>query len=281
LSTDDETIDPDDVLEGRAGESTEGKPLKTFLLTVAYDGSEYCGWQYQPDQRSIQETLEKALKIVLGHPVRALGSSRTDAGVHALGQAVIIRTAAWNTSVEKMPLALNTYLPLSVVVRQVREVSKALHPLRDSTGKRYHYHIYNSRKGDPIGGRTHWWVRRRIDLSAMRDAAALLVGTLDFASFQSAGSPRSSTIRTIRSLVVESQPHLDGQIITVSIEADGFLYNMVRNIVGTLVQVGVGRERPEWILQVLGALDRQVAGQTAPAQGLFLMEVMFNDAASS
>jgi tRNA pseudouridine38-40 synthase len=280
LNTDEEENIDLELSEGRAGESADCKPLKTYLLTVAYDGSEYCGWQYQPDQRSVQETLEKALKKVLGHPVRALGSSRTDAGVHALGQAALIRTSAWNTSVEKMPLALNTYLPLSVVVRHVREVSNKLHPLRDSTGKRYEYHIYNSRKGDPLGGRTHWWVRRRINLSAMKEAAALLVGKKDFASFQTSGSPRSSTVRTVRSLTVDSRSHLDGQMITVSIEADGFLYNMVRNIVGTLVQVGVGRESPLWVTQVLSALDRQVAGQTAPAQGLFLMEVMFDDVAS-
>lgn len=248
---------------------------------MAYDGSAYNGWQYQPNLPSVQETLEKALKIVFGHSVRALGSSRTDAGVHALGQAVVVRTSAWNAAIDKMPLALNTYLPLSVVVRQARHVPGTLHPLRDSIGKRYQYHIYNSRKGDPIGGRTHWWVRRRMNLDTMQTAAELLVGTRDFASFQSAGSPRSSTIRTIKSLVITSQPYLDGQMITVSIEADGFLYNMVRNIVGTLVQVGVGREPPQWVSAVLTALDRQVAGQTAPAQGLFLMEVLFNDAALS
>lgn len=280
MNTDNELFELEN-WESRSGEPAQIKLLKTYLLTVAYDGSEYCGWQYQPDQRSVQETLEKALKVVLGHSVRALGSSRTDAGVHALGQAVVIRTASWNASVEKMPLAVNTYLPPSVVVRQVREVVRPLHPLRDSTGKRYEYHIYNSRKGDPIGGRTHWWVRRRINLPLMKEAAGLLIGTRDFASFQSAGSPRSSTVRTIRCLNIASRPHLDGQLITVSIEADGFLYNMVRNIVGTLVQVGVGRESPEWVVRVLGALDRQVAGQTAPAQGLFLMEVMFNDAAST
>jgi tRNA pseudouridine38-40 synthase len=265
---------------GQAGAVDQNSSLeaKSFLLTVAYDGSAYCGWQYQPDQLSVQEVLERGLLKVIGHPVRALASSRTDAGVHALGQAVVIRSATWRAPADRLPFALNTYLPPSVVVRQARQIPNTFHPLRNSTGKRYEYVIYNSRKGDPIGGRTHWWVRRPLDLDAMRQAVQFIVGVHDFASFQAAGSPRSSTIRHVRSLQINQRQHLDGQLVTIAVEANGFLYNMVRNIVGTLVQVGVGRESPAWINEVLQLKDRQYAGATAPPQGLFLMEVLFSDA---
>lgn len=268
-------------LPGRQCRAGEGGALRAYLLTVAYDGSEFCGWQFQPGQRSVQETLEKALKRGLGQSIRALASSRTDAGVHAIGQSVLVRTDAWPAPADKLPFALNMYLPTSVVVRNAKEVPASFHVLRDCTGKRYHYTIYNARKGDPLGTRTHWWVRRKISIDAMRTAADSLVGTHDFLSFQSAGSPRSSTIRTVRCLTIDEKPHLDGQLLTVAIEADGFLYNMVRNVVGTLVQVGVGREGPEWVARVLASRNRQLAGAAAPPQGLTLVETYFNDPPSS
>lgn len=252
--------------------------LKAYRLTVAYNGADFCGWQYQPNQRSVQQTLETALLKVLGKPVRALASSRTDAGVHAIGQSVVIRTDAWTAAADRLPFATNIHLPESVVVRQAVEVPLTFHPLRQSSGKRYQYRIYNSRKGDPLGANMHWWVRRRLSLEKMQAAAVRLIGTHDFLSFQSVGSPRTCTVRTIRDLTVQASSHLDGQLLTVTVEADGFLYNMVRNIVGTLVQVGVGRETPEWVSCVLDARDRQQAGATAPAHGLTLMEVMFHAA---
>jgi tRNA pseudouridine38-40 synthase len=247
-----------------------------FLLTVAYDGAPYCGWQYQPEQLSVQAALEKGLEKLLEHPVRAMASSRTDAGVHAIGQAVLIQTDRWRAPADRMPLAINVLLPESIVVRQARRVGPTFYPLRDSIAKRYCYYIYNSRKADPIGRRTHWWVKRRISVPAMQAAAKTLVGTLDFAGFQSNGSPRSSTVRTVLHLDIQAHSHMDGQLITVTIEADGFLYNMVRNIVGTLVQVGVGRKSPDWIADIISAKDRQIAGATAPPQGLCLMEVQFS-----
>lgn len=276
---DDDLLECEDTSQGRAGEYDPAQ--KSFLLTIAYDGSKYCGWQYQPDQKSVQETLEKGLKRVFGQPVRALASSRTDAGVHALAQTAVIRTTAWNAPADRLPLAVNCYLPSTVVVRDVRQVPNSFHPLRDSIGKRYRYQIYNSRKDDPIGNKTHWWVKRRVNLDTLREAADLLIGTHDFMSLQTSGSPRSSTIRTIRSLEITSQPHMDGQMIYLEVQADGFLYNMMRNIAGTLVQVGVGRKKPEWVNEVLQARDRQYAGQTAPPQGLFLLEVYFREGAFS
>jgi tRNA pseudouridine38-40 synthase len=251
-------------------------PLRAFRLTVAYDGTNYFGWQRQPDHISVQVCLERALRKVTGDEgIKAFASSRTDTGVHAVGQSVLFQTEHWNATADKIPFALNTKLPSDIVARDAIEVDLKFHPLRDSTGKRYQYRIYNSRKEDPIHARTHWWVRRRMNLEKMKAAAEYLVGEHDFLSFQSTGSPRSSTIRHVRSLTIESEPHLDGTMITVEIEANGFLYNMVRNIVGTLTQVAVGRESPEWIPRVLAAYDRRVAGATAPPQGLCLMEVLY------
>jgi tRNA pseudouridine38-40 synthase len=250
--------------------------LRVFLLTLAYDGSAYCGWQLQVDQPTVQQAVELALCKVLDLPhVRVHASSRTDTGVHALGQAAVVRTHAWSAPADRLHAALNTRLPADIVARSSVEVPSSFHPLRDSKGKRYRYRVFSSRLQDPIGARTHWWIRRPVSLSAMRDAASRLLGRHDFDSFQSTGSPRSSTVRTVRSLTIEESPHIDGTLYTIEIEADGFLYNMVRNIVGTLVQVGVGRETADWVTSVLAARDRTLAGATAPPQGLTLLEVLF------
>ncbi len=252
---------------------------RSFLLTVAYDGSNYSGWQLQVDDLTVQQVLEGAVAKTLGVPaIRVHASSRTDAGVHAIGQAAMFRTTNWKAAADRLPFAINTKLPPDVVVRTAREVPLTFHPLRNSTGKRYRYQVFSSRINDPISARQHWWVRRRASLESMQAAADYLVGRHDFASFQSTGSPRSSTVRTVRSLTVSEVERMDGKLISIDIEADGFLYNMVRNIVGTLVQVGVGRERPEWVQGVLEARDRTVAGAAAPPQGLVLMEVMFDPA---
>jgi len=243
---------------------------------VAYDGSNYFGWQRQPEHPTIQAELERALAEVTGESsIRALASSRTDTGVHAIGQSVLCRIKNWNASADKLPFALNTKLPLDIVVREGVDVPIDFYPLRHSTGKRYRYQVYCSRKGDPIHARTHWWVRRRMSHERMQLAARYLVGEHDFASFQSTGSPRSSTVRNVKERSISKHDHMDGQLYTFEIEANGFLYNMVRNIVGTLVQVGVGREEPEWIDRVLHAGDRCIAGATAPPQGLCLMKVFY------
>lgn len=265
--------EPVDTPESSAGGEVV---LQAYRLTVAYDGTNYFGWQRQPDQPTVQEELEKALWAATGDAsIKAYGSSRTDTGVHALGQSVLIRTAAWRAAADKLPFALNTKLPADIVVRDAVPVPLGFHPLRDNDGKRYRYQVYNSRKGDPIGSRTHWWVRRRLSLERMQSAAARIRGRQDFYSFQSAGSPRSSTVRDVRRLEISDRPHMDGTLYTIEIEADGFLYNMVRNIVGTLVKVGTGQESPQWVSDVIAARDRRLAGATAPPQGLFLVEVLY------
>ncbi|MFN3191871.1 MAG: tRNA pseudouridine(38-40) synthase TruA [Aureliella sp.] len=253
-------------------------PLRAFRLTVAYDGTNYFGWQRQPKHISVQVSLEKALHEITGDPsIKALASSRTDTGVHALGQSVLFKTENWTAAADNIPFALNTKLPSDIVARDAVEVELDFHPLRHSKRKRYRYYVYNSRKEDPLHARFHWWVRRRMSLSPMQEAAAHLLGEHDFRSFETTGSPRSTTIRNVSFIQVESKPHLDGTMYTIQVEANGFLYNMVRNIVGTLVQVAVGRDSPSWIPKVLEAYDRRVAGATAPPQGLCLMEVHYDN----
>ncbi len=250
--------------------------LRCFRLTLAYDGTNYHGWQRQPRHLSVQEVVDNALGEITGDPnIRTLASSRTDTGVHALGQSAVFTTAGWPASADRIPLAINTKLPNDIAVRDAIEVPLRFNPLRASTGKRYRYQVYSARKPDPIGARTQWWVPQRMKLEPMCAAAGLLLGTHDFVSFQTTGSPRSSTVREVRELAVSASQHMDGTLFTIEVEANGFLYNMVRNIAGTLVQVGVGRKKPEWVLEVLAAKDRRQAGQTAPACGLFLLEVLY------
>jgi tRNA pseudouridine38-40 synthase len=257
------------VAQSRAGD-------RAYKLIVAYDGTNYCGWQRQPDQPTVQKQIEKAIGKVLGHsrwPAR--GSSRTDTGVHAIGQVVAFKTSQWRAPAERWTPALNTVLPDDIVVRSATEVPCTFNPLANCTGKRYRYRIYASRIADPLDGRFHWWVKRRLNVTAMRAAALHLLGEHDFAGFETNGSPRQNTIRTVRAIDIQSAEHLDGQQVIIEVEADGFLYNMVRNIVGTLVIVGRERQHPEWITEVLISRDRRMAGQTAPPQGLHLLEVYF------
>lgn len=252
---------------------------RVFKLVVAYDGTNYFGWQRQPEKPTVQRRIELALGKVLGQshwPVRA--SSRTDAGVHALGQVVAFKTHLWSAPADRLVPALNTFLPADIVVRSCSEATPNFHPLVHCIGKRYRYRIYSSRIADPLDGRFHWWVKQRLNVDAMREAAGRLIGTHDFAAFETSGSPRESTVRTVQAIDIASQQYLDGTRIDVEIAADGFLYNMVRNIVGTLVVVGRGREPIDWISHVLLSLDRRLAGQTAPPQGLHLLEIFLADA---
>lgn len=251
---------------------------RVFKLIVAYDGTNYFGWQYQPDQPTVQRFVESALGAVLGHPRwPARASSRTDAGVHALGQVVVFKTSQWRAPADRLTPAINTHLPGDIVIRSAQEVPANFHPLAFCTGKRYCYRVYSSRVADPLDGRFHWWVKHGLNVDAMREAAGILLGKHDFAAFETSGSPRQNTVRTVRAIKIESQAYLDGRRISFEFEADGFLYNMVRNIAGTLVVVGRGRQPPSWVHDVLASKDRREAGQTAPPQGLQLLEIFFAD----
>lgn len=256
--------------------SDEAKPLRTFKLTVAYHGGRYSGWQWQPGETlSVQRQIETAIQQIIGEEVRVAGSGRTDAGVHAFGQVASFSTNRWNAPADRWVRAFNCFLPKDIVVRRAEEVALRFHAIRDSVGKLYRYTIRNSRVVDPHLAHLQWCVHRTLDVEAMRAAAQRLVGTHDFASLQGQGSPRYNTVRTIHTLEVHATDVWEGRVIEINVSANGFLYNMVRNIVGTLVEVGHGKRPPEWIDELLARRDRSLAGQTAPAAGLCLMEVLY------
>ncbi len=249
--------------------------MRFLKLTLAYDGTNYVGWQVQPNGISVQESLERAWQTITGESIRITASGRTDAGVHALGQVCSLCTHS-TMEAPVMLRALNANLAQDITVLNVVDAARNFHAIRDARKKTYRYRIQHGGIPDVFQRNYCWFVPQRLDGSAMRSAAAHLVGRHDFVSFQAAGSERGTTVRTIESLVLSETPHERFHFIEIEITADGFLYNMVRNIVGTLVQVGQGKHPPQWLPSVLAAKDRSAAGITAPARGLFLVRVDYD-----
>jgi tRNA pseudouridine38-40 synthase len=275
--------------------------MRYLKLTIAYDGTAYCGWQIQNGDVSIQEKLELSWQKVTGEKIRITASGRTDGGVHAEAQVCSLMTESQldNASLVR---ALNAETPYDLAVLAVEDAPTGFHAIRDAVGKTYRYQIQYGRIRDPLRRRFWWYVPRELDVDAMRQGASYLIGQHDFASFQSAGAERSSTIRTVTKLELlhrdprprsldpltpailptasqfDRDRHLECDwfpTIILTISADGFLYKMVRNIVGSLVRVGERRESPEWIAEVLAQCNRQAAGQAAPANGLFMQRVWY------
>lgn len=248
--------------------------MRWLKLTLAYDGTEFSGWQRQPGRRTVQGTLEAAWRAVTGESVDSTASGRTDAGVHALGQTVGIATEA-RLDNATLVRALTANLPEDVVVRSVENAPDSFDATADAVSKRYRYSIHCGRLPDLFRRRYVWHIPRPLEVAAMHRAAQSLVGTHDFASFQAAGSPRESTVRTICELSVQDRAGEWGEQVTIEVEGDGFLYKMVRNIVGTLVEVGRGKRSETSLEEVLRARDRAAAGQTAPPHGLILVAVEY------
>ncbi|MGC9316981.1 MAG: tRNA pseudouridine(38-40) synthase TruA [Armatimonadota bacterium] len=244
--------------------------MRRVLLIVQYDGTDYHGFQRQPNVPSVQEELEGALSRLLEHQVSVTGAGRTDAGVHALGQTVTFETDS-TIPTRRIVLALNALLPGTVSAVGAQEVPADFHPRYDATGKLYGYRILNRELPSPFICRYAWHVRRPLDVSLMRDAAARLIGEHDFAAFSSAGMSVSTTVRTLRRLDV----NVEGDLLELRAEADGFLYMMVRRIVGALVEVGRGRLSVEEVGRILEGRDRTRAAFVAPPQGLSLIRVMY------
>ena len=249
--------------------------MRTLRLTLAYDGTGYAGWQVQPDQPTVQGTLERAIAKVTGDSARILASGRTDAGVHALGQVASFRTGT-RLATDVLGRALNAELPHDVAVLEVAEVHEGFHPIRDATAKRYRYTIHDGPVRDVFSRRYCWQYRWHLDVDSMHRAAGSLLGTHDFAAFETSGAPRLSTVRTVFDISVRRGRGGNSDVITLEVEADGFLYNMVRTIVGTLVEVGRGARPEAWVAEVLASADRRQAGLTAPPQGLFLAFVTYD-----
>jgi tRNA pseudouridine38-40 synthase len=245
--------------------------LKNHKLNIEYDGSAYHGWQRQVSDRSIQGEVEKAITTITGQKVSLIGSGRTDAGVHALGQVANFHCKT-NLTPESLRKGLDSLLDDDIVIRECRLVSPQFHARYDTKSKCYRYIIHNQPIATAIGRQYCWQIRNKLDLTAMQAAAAVLVGRHDFKAFQGAGSPRASTIREV--MDVELTMNQMGETV-FTIEADGFLRFMVRNIVGTLVEVGLQKCDPNKVQQILDSRDRNLAGATAPPQGLFLVRVNY------
>jgi tRNA pseudouridine38-40 synthase len=244
-------------------------------LTIAYDGGAYAGWQVQPDKPTVQGALESAWQEITQESVRITAAGRTDAGVHALGQVVGISTET-RLSKDDLHRALNAVLPDDVAVVNIENARDGFHATYDAVGKRYRYHIDNARTPSVFTRHYAWHYPQPLDVSAMHEAGQVLVGRHDFSSFETAGSERPDSIRTIHELTVfagQAQPDL--RRITIDVAGDGFLYNMVRTIVGSLVEVGTSKRDAAWLADVLAARDRRQAGQTAPPHGLFLVSVSY------
>jgi tRNA pseudouridine38-40 synthase len=248
--------------------------MRVFKLTLAYDGTNYSGWQRQSGAATIQETLERTLEKITGESIRTTASGRTDAGVHALAQVVSFASA---THLEPAVLAkaLNAELPHDLAIVDCEQAADDFHAIACARRKRYRYVLDDGAVRDVFARSYVWQYRQSLDAAAMHRAAQALVGRHDFSSFETSGSPRASSVRTVYDLTVERQGGAGGSRIVLEIEADGFLYNMVRAIVGTLVEVGRGAQSEQWPAEVLAACDRDAAGQTAPPQGLFLVHVEY------
>lgn len=244
--------------------------MKRIKLTIAYDGTNYCGWQIQPNGITIEEVINKALQKLTGEPILVIGASRTDSGVHAMGNVAVFDT---ETSIppERIAMALNQRLPEDIVIVKSEEVPLDFHPRYCDCSKTYEYHIINTRIPIPTKRLTNYFVSYNLNLDHMRQAASYLVGEHDFVSFCNVRTDVENTVRTITALDILEH----GNEITIRITGNGFLYNMVRIIVGTLIRVGRGFYTPEKVKEILEAKDRKAAGVTAPAHGLMLMEIEY------
>ncbi len=245
--------------------------MKRIKLTVAYDGTNYHGWQVQPTGITIEEVLNKALTELTGEPVTVIGASRTDSGVHSLGNVAVFDTTT-KIPPQKLSYALNQRLPDDIVVQDSCEVAPDFHPRRCESRKTYEYKILNRTFPLPLHRHDCYFTYRRLDVEKMRQAASYLVGEHDFKSFCSAHSQADTTVRTIYSLTVAKEQDL----ITIRVTGSGFLYNMVRIIAGTLLQAGMGELQPEQLPDILSACDRSRAGPTAPAHGLTMIGIDFS-----
>ena len=245
--------------------------MKNFKITIEYDGTGYHGWQRQKTDRTIQEEIEKAVLTITGQQLSLTGSGRTDAGVHAYAQVANFKC---ETSLGPQDLfrGLNSLTADDIVIRSCEEVETSFHARYDVKSKSYVYKILNRPDPAAIGRQYAWHIRKKLNLEALRAASTYLIGSHDFKAFEGAGSPRAHTTRSVFKASLAEEPN---GYLAFEIEADGFLRFMVRNIVGTLVKVGLGKISPADFKGILESKDRDQAGATAPAHGLFLKNVNY------
>lgn len=245
--------------------------MRNIKLVIEYDGTNYHGWQVQPNALTIQEVIEKKIEMMTQHRVRLIASGRTDTGVHALGQVANFPTSS-SIPVEGLHRGLNSLLPSDIIIKSVEEVDAHFHPQFGAKRKTYRYVILNRELPSAVYRNYSWHLSKPLDVAAMRDASRNLIGRRNFSSFQAADPEPIDPVRE----VFRAEWSVEKQIFfCFTIEADGFLKHMVRNIVGTLVEVGQGKISREEFQRILDVKDRRQAGMTAPPQGLFLLEVKY------
>ncbi|HUR26799.1 MAG TPA: tRNA pseudouridine(38-40) synthase TruA [Planctomycetota bacterium] len=244
--------------------------MRNVRALISYDGSKFFGWQRQEGFLSVQECVEEALCALTGHELTVHGAGRTDSGVHALGQVAHFFVDTKITD-ERLRHALNFHLPPSVRIRRLETAPDDFHARFSAIGKRYMYVVATTRFRPPFAAELAHWVPQPLDIGAMREASRVLIGRHDFGAFATAGSPRKSNVRTLRSLhfIVRRER------FAFVVEGDGFLYNMVRTIAGTLIEAGKHALHPSEIERILASTDRRLAGATAPPGGLYLVSVRY------
>lgn len=246
--------------------------LERIRLTIAYQGAGFAGWQSQPNRNAVQDHIEAALAKILGQPVRVHGAGRTDAGVHALGQAAHVDVPAKRLPMSTWRVALNANLPAGIRIIGCRGVSPEFHARFSARGKVYRYRIWNTETFHPLEVGRAWHVPQRLPLDALLNYAERFRGRRDFASFAAnRGVPPETTVRNLHEIKVRRH----GVLVTLEFTGDGFLYRMVRMITGTLVQVALGRKDEAWLRQLLQAPGKKKTNHTAPAEGLYLVRVLY------
>ncbi len=249
----------------------EEQGQKNIKLVIAYDGTGYLGWQRQPDQPTIQRTIEEKIGLMVGTPVTLIGSGRTDAGVHALNQVANFRASTALTPPVFFK-GLNSLLPESIIIKQAEYVPLDFHARYDAKSKVYEYRIYNGELRSPFLRHYAWHISRSLDITAMKECLEIITGTHDFSAFRSAGDGEPNAVRTMTQAALSIR---EGNLLAVEFEANGFLRHMVRNIMGTIAKAGRGEMSVEGFHEILESKDRQKAEAKAPPGGLYLKDVRY------
>ena len=245
--------------------------MRNIKLVIEYDGKEFNGWQKQPNKLNIQGTIEKAIEAITGEVVDLQASGRTDSGVHSLGQVANFKTNS-NIPIEKIPIALNTNLKKSILIKSAEEVDESFHSRLSCKRKTYRYVINNSKNGTAIYRNLETHIPMKLDIEKMKQAVKFFEGEHDFKAFKASGTSSKSSVRTIFKAEVIEKPD---EKIWIELTGNGFLYNMVRIIAGTLVDVGLGKLEPNEIPNIIESQKRENAGKTLPPQGLYLVSVEY------
>ena len=244
--------------------------MRNIKLTIEYDGKDFNGWQKQPDKLNIQGTIEQAIESIVGHSVDLTASGRTDAGVHALGQVANFKTNS-EIPIEKIAIAINSRMKKSIIIKNAEEVEERFHSRLNCKKKTYRYVINNSKQGTAIYRNLEYHISNDLDIEKMKQAAKYFEGEHDFKAFKASGTSSKNSVRTIYNAKI----YKENERIYIELTGSGFLYNMVRIISGTLVEVGIGKLKPEQIQDIIESKKRENAGKTLPPYGLYLVNVEY------